>query len=498
MPDPLVQLDGIEKHFGGVTALAGVSLELRAGEVHSLCGENGAGKSTLIKILTGVHQPDGGTIRVDGRPVRFGSPSESQAAGIAVIHQEFQLFPAMSVLENVFAGMPYPRTPLGLINWAAVRARVTKALEEVGAHLDLRTPIRALSAARKQEVSIARAMLLQARVLLLDEPTASLPREDAEALFRLVKGLRKKGVAIVYISHHLDEVFELSDRISVLRDGRLVASLEARNATPPIIVREMVGRELAALTEVVERTAGEPVLEIEGLTRAGEFEDIRLTLRKGEIVGLSGLVGAGRSEIAHAVFGVTRAESGTVRLAGREVAFGSPAEAVAAGVAYVSEDRQISGIHLEFTIRENHAMAVLRRLSSFGFVRRGAERAASCDLVARLRVKCESPETPVRNLSGGNQQKVLLGKWLATAPKVLILDEPTKGVDVGAKAEIHKLVFELAKDGLAVLVISSDLPEILTLADRIVVLRTGRIAGELKRRDATQEGIMKLATVGAS
>jgi ABC-type sugar transport system ATPase subunit len=494
MPDPVLELRGIAKRFGGVTALDGVGLAFRPGEVHALVGENGAGKSTLIKIVSGVHPPDAGEVLLDGRPVRFHNPHHAHGLGISVIHQEFNLFPALSVAENVYAGEEHPRTPWGGIDWAEVRRRVQAALDALGVSIDLGRPVQGLSAARMQELMIARALLRDCRVLLLDEPTAALPEEDTHKLFDIVARLKAKGVALVFISHHLDEVFHLADTISVLRDGRLVKTMPAKETNPHDVVALMVGRELEALTAWEARERGAPLLEASGLTRAGACDDVSFTLHRGEILGLAGLVGAGRTETGLVLFGVTPPDAGTIRLEGREVRIPDPARAIELGIAYVSEDRQNLGVILDFPIRENVSLAVLPRLTAAGVLRRGEERRVATEYSARLRVKAPGIGTRVGNLSGGNQQKVLLGKWLAANPRVLILDEPTRGIDVGAKAEIHKLVFQLAKEGLGILLISSDLPEVLSMSDRVLVMREGRIAAGLPRAEATQERVMRIAT----
>ena len=494
MSEPILELRNVAKRFGGVTALGGVSLAFRPGEVHALVGENGAGKSTLIKILSGVHHADDGEVLLDGRPVRLHNPHHAHGLGISVIHQEFNLFPALSVAENVFAGEAYPRTAWGGIDWAEVRQRVQDAIDALGVRIDLRRPVQGLSAARMQELTIARALLSDCRVLLLDEPTAALPEEDTHKLFDIVARLKAKGVALVFISHHLDEVFHLADTISVLRDGRLVKTLPAKETNPHEVVSLMVGRELEALTAYEARDRGTPILEARNLTRAGTFKDISFTLHRGEVVGLAGLVGAGRTEVGLGLFGILPPDSGSVLLDGQPVAIRRPAEAIRRGLAYVSEDRQNLGVILDFPIRENIGLSILPRLSTAGFLRRGDEAGIATEYSARLRVKAPGIGTRVGNLSGGNQQKVLLGKWLATDPRVLILDEPTRGIDVGAKAEIHKLVFQLAKEGLAILLISSDLPEVLSMSDRVLVMREGAIAAQLPRAEATQERVMRIAT----
>lgn len=493
MGQPLLVLRGIAKAFPGVQALAGVSLELWPGEVHALVGENGAGKSTLIKIAAGVYLPDAGEILFEGRPVRLHSPRDAAALGIAVIHQEPYLFPTLSVLENLFMGFQPRRRLLGLLDWPAMVRRAREVLQALGVALPLEVPAGELSAAQQQLLQIARALLQDARVLIMDEPTSSLSQKEVATLFEIVRRLRARGVGILYITHRLEEVFALADRVTVLRDGRLVGTFPVATVTPGTLIAHMVGRELTQLFPHTPRPPGPALLRVHGLGRRGLFEGISLEVRAGEIVGLAGLVGAGRSEVAQAIFGLLPPETGFVEVDGRRLAPRAPWEAMAAGIVYLPEDRHRQGIVAPMSVRANLTLAVLHRLARFGFVDRRAEDALVRSYQARLRIRAASLEQPIGTLSGGNQQKVIVARGLAARPRVLILDEPTRGIDVGTKAEIHRLMDELAAQGMGILMISSELPEILGMSDRILVMRAGRLVGELSRAEATQERVMALA-----
>lgn len=491
---PVLFARGMSKSFAGVTVLEEVPFDVRPGEVHTILGENGAGKSTLLKIMAGVHRPDSGTLRVDGADVEIPSPMSARRHGIALIHQEPLSFPDLSVAENIFLGHEVPRGRLGQIDWRAMRTEARRLLSELGVPLDPAAKLRGLSIADQQMVELAAALSQNARVLLMDEPTASLTPSEVERLFAIVRRLRQEGVAIVFISHRLPEVFEISDRITVLRDGRYVGTRQVGQTTPDEIIHMMVGRELGAMYEKAQATPGEPLLEVKGLSRRGEFEDIDLTLRAGEIVGLAGLVGAGRTEVARAIFGVTRADAGQVRLDGKPVAIRSARDAVRLGLAYVPEDRQQHGLVLPMSIAGNTSLSDLGSVSTAGWLRPRREREVATTWARQLQTRLRSIAQPARELSGGNQQKVVLGKWLQTQPRVLILDEPTRGIDIGAKAEVHHLMAELARQGKAVLMISSDLPEVLAMSDRVLVMSEGRLAGEFTRGQATQENVMAAAT----
>lgn len=485
---------GVSKRFGGVQALTDVHLEIAPGQVHALVGENGAGKSTLIKILSGVHRPDSGEILVNGQPLPPGDVRAAEAAGIAVMHQESTAFPHLSAADNLFVGRE-PRRAGGLLLDRARMARETRALlDRLGEPIEPLRPVGELSIAQRQMVGIARALSRQSRLLIMDEPTASLSARETENLFRVIRQLRADGVSILYVSHRLDEVFALCDHVSVLRDGRPVATRPIGQITRGELIRLMVGRAVSEVMMAADEThePGPVVLAVQNLTGA-RFRDVSLTVRAGEIVGLAGLVGAGRSEVARAIFGIDRYDGGSVVVGGKTLPPGSLRAALAQGVALVPEDRQHQGLVLPFSVGANLALAVQRRLAWRGFLSPQREAELAERLTRDLQVRAASIAVPAETLSGGNQQKLVVGKWLATNPRVLILDEPTRGVDVGAKAEVYRLIRELAREGLATLVISSDLPEVLTLSDRILVMREGMIAGELPRAEATQEKILALA-----
>jgi ABC-type sugar transport system ATPase subunit len=482
-------LEHISKSFPGVQALDDVGFEVRAGEVHALLGENGAGKSTLIKIVSGLYQPDAGTMRLDGAEVRFASPHDAQAAGIATIFQELLLFPELSVAENIFMGHA-PRTRLGALDWAAMRAQAQDLLASLDIHdLDVTRLVGALTVGNRQRVEIAKALSQNARILIMDEPTAALTGADVERLFGIVRRLRERGVGIVYISHRLEEVFALADRVTVLRDGAYVGTRRVAETSTDELITMMVGRTIDNLFPKLPAEIGRPVLEVRGLSGEPLFRDVDLTLRAGEIVGLAGLVGAGRSELAQAIFGIRPAGSGEILLDGQPVRIDSPGQARRLGIAYVPEDRGTQGLIRPMRLRENLSLALLRQMTRGIFIDRAAETGLALRSIRQLNIRASGTEQVVEKLSGGNQQKVVLGKWLATAPRVLIMDEPTRGIDVGAKAEIHRLMSGLAKDGLAVLMISSELPEIMGMSDRILVMRGGTVVAEFTRAEASQEAI---------
>ena len=490
---PVLRAQGVSKRFAGVRVLEGVSFDLRGGEVHTIMGENGAGKSTLLKLLAGVHRPDAGRIALDGEPVDIASPRHAQRLGISLIHQEPLSFPDLSVAENIHLGHGLPRGVLGQIDWRAMRADAGKLLGELGVPLDASAKLRGLSIADQQMVELAAALSQKARVLLMDEPTASLTPREVERLFGIVRRLRGEGVAVAFISHRLPEVFEISDRITVLRDGEFIGTKAVGETTPDEVIRLMVGRELNAGVGRGGARFLEPLLEVKGLCRAGEFADVSFAVRAGEIVGLAGLVGAGRTEVARAIFGVTRPDAGEVRIGGEIAHVRSPRDAVDRGLAYVPEDRQKHGLVPPMSVAANATLADLAGVSTAGWLRPRRERLVAQKWADRLRTRLRDVAQPARELSGGNQQKVVLGKWLQAAPRVLIVDEPTRGVDVGAKAEVHALLTELAAEGKAVLMISSDLPEVLSMSDRVLVMSEGRLTGEYPRGEATQEKVMAAA-----
>jgi rhamnose transport system ATP-binding protein len=492
-PDPLLRLTGIKKAFAGVQALRGVSFELRAGEVHALVGENGAGKSTLVKIITGAHLPDEGTLEVRGRPVIDNDPVRARDLGIAAIYQQPALFPDLIVAENIALGLE-PPGPWRLVRWGRRRARAQELLGRVGAAIPPDAEVRRLTMPEQQLVEIARALGADARVLIMDEPTASLGDQEVENLFRVIRELKSHGVGIIYISHRLEELPQVADRVTALRDGALVGTCPMTEVSRADLIRMMVGRELSAVFPKTPVDIGGILLEVRGVgCRAAGVRDVSLTVRAGEILGLAGLVGAGRTELAGVLFGLTPADTGEVRLRGKPVAIDSPARAVELGIAYVPEDRRRHGVILDLPVAANATLAVLRKVSSLGFLDFRAEQDLAAGFVQRLGIKTPSVETPAGDLSGGNQQKVALARWLATEPAVLILDEPTQGIDVGAKAEIHRVMVDLAGRGLGILMISSELPEILGMSDRITVMHAGTVVGVLDRADATQEKVLGLA-----
>ncbi len=486
---PLLEVRGLEKSFPGVRALSGVSFDVSAGEVHALLGENGAGKSTLIKIVSGVYQPDAGEILIDGRATRFATPEEAKRAGVATIYQELLLFPELTVAENIFLGHA-PRARGGRIDWSAMRAEAEALLASLEID-DLAADqiVGALSVGHRQRVEILRALSHDARILIMDEPTAALTESDVARLFGIVRKLKSRGVGIVYISHRLDELFEIADRVTVLRDGAYVGSRAMAETSAAELVQMMVGRRIETLFPKTAVAIGAPVLEARDLVRRPMTRNVSLTVRAGEIVGLAGLVGSGRSELAQVLFGITPAEHGDVRLMGEAVTIGSPESARQRGIAYVPEDRGVQGLVRPMSVLHNFSLAALGALSRLGFIDRAAERRLAEAGVKRFSVKSSSVDEIAGRLSGGNQQKIVLGKWLANNPKLLILDEPTRGIDVGAKAEIHRLMCELAADGVAILMISSELPEVLGMSDRVLVMREGRLVAEFDRARATSEAV---------
>ncbi|MBI5770080.1 MAG: sugar ABC transporter ATP-binding protein [Verrucomicrobia bacterium] len=501
---PLLELRRLVKNYGGVRALRGVDFELRAGEVHALLGENGAGKSTLIKTVTGAHEPTAGTIAIAGQPVTGLTPKRAHELGIACIYQQPALFPDLTVAENIALRLE-PATASRRVDWRSRRERAAQLLARIGAAISPDSEVRSLSMPEQQLVEIACALGAGARIVIMDEPTASLTQKEQHLLFAVVRDLRKSGVGVIYISHRLEEIFDLADRVTVLRDGESVGTRQVRSSrgdeaggpglltarpepaegsaatlTEAELIRLMVGREVAQIYPPSESAPGEVVLALRNVgCAASGVRDVTLDVRAGEVVGLAGLVGAGRTELARVLFGLTPADAGEISLRGAPVTLHSPQDAVAHGIAYVPEDRRRHGVVLDLPIAHNMTMAVHRRLFPDRWLRFGAEQALALDFIRDLAVKCAGPDAPGGSLSGGNQQKVSLARWLATKPKLLILDEPTQGVDVGAKSEIHRIVRRLAKDGLAVLLISSDLPEVIGMSDRIGVMRGGRLQAML-------------------
>ena len=488
-----LELRAIAKSFGSVVALKSGSLSLREGSIHALIGENGAGKSTLVKIIAGLYQRDSGDFTLGGETVNFASTAESKAAGIAVIYQEPTLFPDLSVTENVFMGRQ-PTLSFGRIDRARMRRETLGLFARLGVRIDPDRPTLGLSIADQQIIEIAKAISLDAKVLVMDEPTAALSGVEVDRLFAVARSLRDEGRALLFISHRFDEVFDLCDTVTVMRDGEYISTDPIGETSVDQLVRRMVGRDVTTLFPKEEATIGEPVLVVEALNQPGVVHDVSFEVRSGEIVALAGLVGAGRSEIARAIFGVDPYASGRVRINGKAVPRRNPASAMALGLALVPEDRRRQGLVLDSSVAHNTTMAIRKSLSKVGLLFSRAENAAARNWASRLEVKSSALDTSVGTLSGGNQQKVVLAKWLATKPTILIVDEPTRGIDVGTKAEVHRLLSQLAGEGLAILMISSELPEVLGMADRVLVVREGRITANISRAEATAESVMLAAT----
>ncbi|WP_422078378.1 sugar ABC transporter ATP-binding protein [Vannielia sp.] len=489
---PAMALDGITKTFPGVKALDGVSLRLYPGQVTALIGENGAGKSTVVKTLTGIYQPDDGQILVDGVPTRFATAQDAAKAGITAIHQETVLFDELSVAENIFLGHA-PRGRFGLIDWATMEARATEILRGIGAEIDPAHKLRDLGIANKHLVAIARALSVDARVVIMDEPTAALSHKEIEELYELVEKLKAQGKAILFISHKFDEIFRIADRYTVFRDGQFIGDGLISEIDEAALVKMMVGRDVSQVFPDRQSAPGAEVLQVVGYSHPTEFDDIGFSLKRGEILGFYGLVGAGRSEFMQALFGITRPTKGVTRIDGRLTVIRSPAEAIAQGIVYVPEDRGKQGAITALPIFQNVTLPSLGRTSRRGFLQLAEEFRLAREYTDRLDLRAASLDTDVGNLSGGNQQKVVIAKWLATQPKVIILDEPTKGIDIGSKAAVHEFMAELAAEGLAVIMVSSEIPEILGMSDRVLVMREGRMVAELAGDDLTPETLVRHA-----
>jgi len=500
----LLEARGVSKSFPGVRALDNVQITVRRGRLNALLGENGAGKSTLMNILAGAFLPDAGEILIDGRPQAFRNPREAQVAGVAIIHQELNLLPELSVAENVFLGRE-PQTRLGLVDYVAMHRETASLLAQLDLDVDPGTPVRRLRLGAQQVVEIAKALSLSARVLIMDEPTSAITDHEVDALFRLIRQLKSQGVGVIYITHKLDELAQIADDVTVLRDGRLIVAESYGQSTHDELIRLMVGRDLSELFPKTAATIGAEVLRLEdvSLRRSRQAEDYAvreasLRVHRGEIVGLFGLMGAGRTELLQCIFGLhPRRSSGGIWIDGKRSLIRSPQQAIAAGLALAPEDRKSEGLILPMTVAENISMALLTDAARFGLIDRRRERDLASRFVQRLGIKTPSLEQAVRNLSGGNQQKVVLSKWLATSPRVLLLDEPTRGIDVNAKREIYALINELAGAGLGVLMVSSELPEILAIADRTVVMAEGRVTGEFTRDQASEHILLKAALPAA-
>jgi ABC-type sugar transport system ATPase subunit len=490
----LLEVQGVRKAFPGVLALDNVSFRLKRGHVHALMGENGAGKSTLMKIIAGVYTPDTGSFKLKGQEIKLNSPLDALQYGIAMIHQELNLMNFMTVAENIWIRRE-PLNGLGLVRHDEMRRRTKDLFERLDIPLDPETEIRDLSVANRQMVEIAKAVSYDSDILIMDEPTSALTEREVEHLFRIIRTLKAEGKGIIYITHKMNELFEIADEVSVFRDGRFVGEHPAADVTRDDIIRLMVGREITQMFPKQTVPIGDVALSVRDLGLEGRFRGVSFDLRKGEILGFAGLVGSGRSNVAETLFGVSPATSGTIAIEGKEIAIKNPGIAMDAGMAFLTEDRKETGLFLLLDIMSNMQMALLRRgFDTAGFVKERAIERLCLQQKQRLRVRTPDLEEPVINLSGGNQQKVLIARWLMLKPKILILDEPTRGIDVGAKAEIHKLITELAGQGVAVMMISSELPEVLGMSDRILVMHEGRMTGIIDRKDANQVRIMELAS----
>ncbi|WP_404404759.1 sugar ABC transporter ATP-binding protein [Pelagibacterium halotolerans] len=490
--EPILRLEGITKTFPGVKALNDIALELYPGQVTALVGENGAGKSTLVKIMTGIYQPDAGEITLDGEPVHFPSAHAALEHGITAIHQETVLFDELSVAENIFLGHA-PRTRVGFVDWKTLRAEATDILKSMGAPIDPGARLKDLSIANKHLVAVARALSIEAQIVIMDEPTAALSHKEIEELFVLVDLLRQDGKAILFISHKFDEIFRIADRYTVFRDGEMVGSGLMAETDQKKLVQMMVGRSVDQVFPKQDVALGETVLEVKGLSHPTEFDDINFTLRRGEILGFYGLVGAGRSELMQALFGATRPSGGTVTLEGKPALAKSEADAIEKGIVYVPEERGRQGAVIGLPIFQNISLPSLKKTSRNGFLDLAREFALAREYAGRLDLRASSLSQDVGTLSGGNQQKVVIAKWLATQPKVIILDEPTKGIDIGSKAAVHAFMSALAAEGLCVIMVSSELPEIMGMSDRVIVMREGRMAGEFTRDALDAETLVRTA-----
>lgn len=491
----MIEMSGIQKAFNGNVVLKDVQFQLADGEIHALMGENGAGKSTMMKILTGIYERDNGVIKVDGEEVHFKSPKEAEAKGIAVIHQELNILPDLTVAENLFLGNEQT-IGMGIMKNKEMNKEAQRILSQLGLDIDVRMPAGALSVGKQQIIEIAKAMETKANVIIMDEPTAALTDREIQTLFKTIRKLQSEGVSFVYISHRMEEIFAICDRITILRDGEYVGVRTIKDTTFDEIVQMMVGRELGERFPGRTAAIGDVKLEVKGLTRQGLCEDIHFSVRKGEIVALAGLMGAGRTEVAQAIFGYRKMTKGELFIDGKAVKINNPREAKKRGIGFVTEDRKTQGLVVDFSIKENIAMANFDKTSKSGIIRASKEKSFVGKLVEKLGVKTPSAELPAKSLSGGNQQKVVIAKWLGIKPEILILDEPTRGVDIGAKKEIYQIMNDLAEQGVAILMISSELPEVIGMSDRVLVMHEGKITGEVAGDDMTQEKIMHYATGG--
>jgi ribose transport system ATP-binding protein len=494
MDDTILQMKSISKSFPGVRALDDVSFEVRRGEVHAILGENGAGKSTLVKILSGAYRRDSGEIELDGHPVEIHNPSHAQSLGIAMIYQEFNLAPHLSVEANIFIGREPRRGPFAIIDQRAIHRQSQKLIEQLGVELDVTQRINTLNVCQQQITEIAKALSMKSHVVIMDEPTSALSESEILTLFSVIRRLKQEGLGIIYISHNLGEVFEIADRITVLRDGKKIDTQNAREVTPEEEVQKMVGRDIADMYAKREVPVGEVVLRVNGLSSGNMLRQISFELRSGEVVGIAGLLGSGRTELIRAIFGADRKERGTVEVVGYKHKINRIGDAIRGGIGLVPEDRKEQGLFLGMPLGPNISAASIRDVSYHGILDRKKERALAAKYVEELDIKIAGLEQLVLNLSGGNQQKTVLAKWLARSPQILLLDDPTRGIDVGAKQAIYRLIGELAATGVGIIFVSSELPEILGISDRILVMGSGQIKGEFSRAEATQEKIMSLAT----
>ncbi|WP_028745925.1 sugar ABC transporter ATP-binding protein [Rhizobium mesoamericanum] len=492
----ILEMRGISQIFPGVKALDNVSIALYPGKVTALIGENGAGKSTLVKILTGIYRPNEGEIIIDGKPTTFANAQAAIDVGVTAIHQETVLFDELTVAENIFLGHA-PRTKFRTIDWKLMNSRSKELLHSLESNIDPMIRLKDLSIAQRHLVAIARALSIEARIVIMDEPTAALSRKEIDDLFRIVEGLKAQGKAILFISHKFDELYEIADNFVVFRDGRAVGHGQLKQTPQDDIVRLMVGRDVENAFPKIDVAIGGPVLQVEKYCHQTEFRDISFTLRKGEILGVYGLIGAGRSELCQSLFGITKPASGTLKLEGRELAIHSPLDAIRAGIVYVPEERGRHGLALPMPIYQNMTLPSLGRTSRKGFLKAADEFALARKYAERLDLRAAALSVPVGTLSGGNQQKVVIGKWLATMPKVIILDEPTKGIDIGSKAAVHGFISELAAEGLSIIMISSELPEIIGMSDRALIMKEGLMAGLFERKDLTPEALVRAATGNA-
>lgn len=497
MDSNILEMRGISMYFPGIKALDDVDLSVRPGEVHALIGENGAGKSTLVKVLTGLYKPTAGRIGFEGKERRFSSTVEAQGAGIVAIHQEPIMFPDLSVAENVFSGHMLRRRALGLLDWPAMRTRTKELCDRIELNVEPDAMVSELSVAQRHMVGIARALSMNARLVIMDEPTSALSIRETEHLFKIIRTLRKEGTAILFISHKFDELFAIADSYTVLRDGKLVGAGTMKDATVDSLVRLMAGRELGQMFPKRKAQIGEEILAVSGFSSGRSFRNVSFSLRKGEILGFFGLVGAGRSEVMKSLLGLDPLDAGEVFLEGKKVKFHNPRIALTQGVAYVPEDRQAQGLVLPLSIADNICLPQTASLAKCGFIAAKAEDAIAREYGSKMEIRAAGWDEEVLNLSGGNQQKVVLAKWLATKPRILILDEPTKGIDVGTKAAVHEFMSKLASEGMAIIMISSELPEILGMSDRVAVMHEGNLVAIMDRAEASEESILKAAT-GAS